>query len=205
MKYPVKRFRSLRVALKELESFIRHPEHLQTGKPLKRFGGMLPRELLANWLLCVAVNSNLQAERLTFCSDPVGGDGVIYDTATEETYLTEHTVIPELIGGDAVDIAPLILKAIEQKRHKGGEAYASGKTLVVFQTAKGQNWFPNKVAKQLPDPLYFDAVWVVGLQGVENGGYIYQVTRLDLRRGNAPAWRVRIGKDFDGWEVEPIQ
>ena len=104
-----------------------------------------------------------------------------------------------------MDIAPLILKAIGQKRNKGGEAYASGKTLVVFQTATGQNWFPNKVAKQLPDPLYFVAVWVVGLQGVENGAYIYQVTRLDLGRGNAPTWRVRIGKGFDGWEVEPIQ
>ena len=27
-----------------------------TGKPFKRFGDMRPRELLANWLLCVVLN-----------------------------------------------------------------------------------------------------------------------------------------------------
>jgi hypothetical protein len=193
------------MCLKELEPFIRNGQHLQTGKPFAQLGDMRSREALANWLLCVAVNANVGAERLTFSSDPIGGDGIIYDTTTEETWQTEHVMIPSRAGGEEVDVEALILKAIEQKQNKGGEAYASGKTLIVFQNAEGQKWFPNKVAKQLPAPLYFDAVWVVGLQGVEDGAYTYQVTRLDLSRGNAPAWRVLIAKDFESWKVEPIQ
>lgn len=56
MKYPVRRFKSLAVALKELEPFIRNGEHLQTGRPFAKFGGMRSREMLANWLLSVGVN-----------------------------------------------------------------------------------------------------------------------------------------------------
>ena len=66
-------------------------------------------------------------------------------------------------------------------------------------------WFPNKVARQLPEPLHFAAVWVVGLQGAEAGKYTYGVTHMDVSGGNAAAWLVRIAKDFDAWEVTPIQ
>jgi hypothetical protein len=205
MKYQITRFKSLKVALKELEPFIRNGEHLQTGKPFKRFGGLRSRELLANWLLCVVVNFVSQADRLTFSSDPLGGDGIICDSVTERTWPTEHVLVPTARGGEAADVEAPILKAIEIKQSKGGAAYASGKTLVVFLNAAGGAWFPNKVAKRLPETLHFEAVWVVSLQGVEVGEYVYGVTRLDLSRGNAPTWRVRIGKDFDAWEIEPIQ
>jgi hypothetical protein len=49
MKYPVTRFKSLAVALREIEPFIRNGEHLQTGKPFKKFGCMrsLEREFFA--------------------------------------------------------------------------------------------------------------------------------------------------------------
>jgi hypothetical protein len=40
MKYPVTRFRGLAVALKELEPFVRNGQHLQTGKPFQKMGGM---------------------------------------------------------------------------------------------------------------------------------------------------------------------
>ena len=53
--------------------------------------------------------------------------------------------------------------------------------------------------------LYFSAAWVVGLQGVEEGEYVYNVTCLDISEGNAPALRVRIGKNFDTWTVDRIQ
>ena len=78
MKYPVARFKSLAVALKKIEPFIRNGEHLQTGKPFAKFGGMRSREILANWLLCAAMNSASVGE-LTFSSDPIGGDGIICD------------------------------------------------------------------------------------------------------------------------------
>jgi len=79
MKYPVTLFKNLTLALKELERFIRDDRVIQSGEPLGRFGGMLPREAIANWLLCAAANSRLGPDRMTFCSDPTGGDGIIYD------------------------------------------------------------------------------------------------------------------------------
>ncbi len=204
MKYPVTRFKSLAVALKEMEPFIRNGQHLQTGKPFKRFGGMRSREMLANWLLCVAVNS-VNEGKLTFSSDPIGGDGIICDVATGVTWPTEHVMVPKPRAGQTGDVEALILKAVEQKRRKGGAAYAVGKTLIVFLDVGAGIWFPNKVARQLPRPLHFAAVWVVGLQGVEEDEYIYGVTGLDMSDGNAPTFLVRISKEFDAWEARSIQ
>jgi hypothetical protein len=63
-------------------------------------------------------------------------------------------------GGAAAagNIENLILAKIHQKLVKGGEAYASGKTLVVFLDSGGGPWYPHKVAEQLPDPILFDAI-----------------------------------------------
>ena len=139
MKYAVKRFKSLALALKELEPSIRNGQHLQTGKPFEKFGRMRSREILANWLLCAAINAT-ENRKLTFSSDPVGGDGVICDGATGETWPTEHVMVPRLRPGETGDAATLVLKAIEQKRNKGGAAYAAGKTLIVFLEADAGVW-----------------------------------------------------------------
>jgi hypothetical protein len=205
--YEVKRFTDMAAALKELEPFIRSGERLQTGRPIKNFGGMLPREIWANWLLCAAVNASLGSERLIPASQPSDliGDGLIVDTENGETVLTEHILVPRQAGGPGADIEALILKAVEKKQVKGGVAYASGKTLVVFREAEGDPWLPKRVASRLPVDLAFNAVWVAGLAFVRDGQYAYWVTRLDLRRGNPPVWRVCIAKDFDSWGVEPIQ
>jgi hypothetical protein len=68
---------------------VRDPRHLQTGKPLERFGDMRPREMLANWLLC-ATFETIENRELMFYSDPIGGDGIIRDEATGDTWQTEH-------------------------------------------------------------------------------------------------------------------
>ena len=204
MKHPTTRFKSLAVALKEMEPFIRNGEHLQTGKPFRKFGDMRSREILANWLVCAAINA-VSKGKLTFTSDPTGGDGIICDVASGETWSTEHVMVPRLRAGQTGDAEALILKAIEQKRRKGGAAYAAGKTLIVFLDAGAGTWFPNKRARQLPKPLHFATAWVVGLQGVEAGEYVYAVTNLDLSEGDAPTLLVRIAKDFDAWKVKPIQ
>jgi hypothetical protein len=204
VRYPVARFKSLGVALKEIEPFIRDGEHLQTGKPFKKFGGMRSREILANWLLCIAVKFTDDRE-LTFSSDPVGGDGIICNVATGDTWPTEHVMVPRLNSDETEDSEALILNAIEHKRSKGGAAYAAGKTLIVFLEAGAGEWFPNRVARQLPQPLFFSAAWVVGLQGVIDGEYVYNVTCLDISDGDAPAVRVRVGRKFDMWTVERVQ
>jgi hypothetical protein len=234
MKYRITRFKSLKVCLKEIEPFVRNGWHLQSGKPFKRFDDMRSREILANWLLCVAVNSEIGEDQLTFSSDPIGGDGIIQDIATDATWPTEHVMVPRPRKGKIQDAETLILKAIEHKNNKGGAAYAAGKHLVVFVDADAGVWFPNRVARQLPEPLHFETVWVISLQGVEAGEYIYAVSRLypfrsstwrvrivislqgvevgeyayvvlSPNHAHAPTWRVRISADFESWQVERVQ
>ena len=73
----------------------------------------------------------------------------------------EHVLARRTARDNELDADALILRAVRNKQKKGAAAYASGKTLVVL-LEDGGKWFPNKVAKQLPAPLLFDAVWVVG-------------------------------------------
>lgn len=197
MKKKVIRFKNPKTALKELEPYIRDGNHLQTGKPFQNFEDGRSRELLANWLLCAAINATHQGERLTFTSD-ADGDGNIVDTVTEEVFPVEHVMVPSQLS--AADIEPAILKAITKKNNKGGTAYASGKTLVVFSNASGA-WHPDSLAKQLPQPVHFEAVWVVSLKEVRDGCYNYYVARLDLSRGHAPVWQIAINGDFSDWKV----
>jgi hypothetical protein len=146
------------------------------------------------------------ADQLTFSSDPIGGDGVITNTVTGETWPTEHVLVPRTPAGKYANVEVLILKAIARKQAKGGAAYASGKTLVVFSNAGDHTrWFPNRVARQLPG-TDFAAVWVVALQMVEaDGAYVYGVTLLDLSGGDAPSFLVRVAPDFGSWVVGQIQ
>ena len=200
----VRCFTNLTAALKELQPLVVNDgaKHLWNGRPFANFGDVRSRELLANWLMCIAVNSGLGSERLTITSQPSGldGDGVILDTVTGEVVLTEHVLVPKQHGGPGVDVAALILAAVEHK-HAKGAAYGSGRTLVVFREATGEPWLPKHVAERLPSDLAFDAVWVVGLEKVEDGQYTYWVTRLDLSQGIPPVWYVTIACDFNSWTV----
>jgi hypothetical protein len=203
MRYDVRHFKTAAVALKELEPLVRNGKHLRTGKPFKNFGKMRSREILANWLICAAANAESRSERLTFVStsDPIGGDGVMFDTETKETWPTEHVMA---LAGEAGEIEARILESIALKQNKGA-AYATGKTLVVLLEGGKGPWFPNRLARALPNPLHFGAILVVGLQGVEAGEYMYNVTQLDEEQGIGHVWRVRIAADFDKWRVERVQ
>jgi hypothetical protein len=203
MKLKVTHFKSMQIALKELEPFIRDGQHLQSGKPFKQLHGLRSREALGNWLLCAAVNQAFGRDRLIFTSDPRGGDGIIRDTDVGTTWDMEHVIVPTSRDGSTQDETTLIFKAIQDKQEKGGRAYASGKTLVVFSNARGGAWYPNRVGRDLSDPVDFDAVWVVCLQGVIDGSYTYGVTRLE--RAHSPIWLVHIAPDFESWTVEPVQ
>lgn len=193
------------VALKTLEPYVKNATHLRTGRPFQNFGDMRSREALANWLLCVTVSAADQRQlSFTTTNDLLGGDGNIHDEKSGEIFPTEHVLVPnQQTGGDTQS---LVLQAIDDKRNKGEEAYASGKTLVVFVNVGSGEWFPNRVARALPSPLYFEAVWVISLQKVEaDGAYTYGVTHLDVSDGDASTFLVRISKDFDAWEVTRLQ
>jgi hypothetical protein len=99
MKDKVTRFKSLEVCLKEIEPYVRQGNLLQTSKPFKKFGDLRPREIWANRLLCAAVNSERTTDKLTFTTDPSGGDGIIYEEGTGETFHTEHVMVPQAAPG----------------------------------------------------------------------------------------------------------
>lgn len=205
MKQSVIRFKSMKIALKEIEPFIRDGTYLENGKQLKELGGMRPREILANWLICTSINAIDKSYDLNFSSDPRGGDGIIRDNVTGQTWFTEHVFVTERSGTNRADTEKLILDAIEKKRTKGGVAYAAGKILIVLLNSDTGKWLPNKVAQKLPNPLLFNEVWVIALQTVKDGAYEYGVTLLDRDHGNAPIYRVHINDDFNSWEVRVAQ
>lgn len=206
MKHSVVRFKSLELCLNEMKKFIRNGELLETGKPLKKFGGLRPREIWANWLLCVVANYQIKSERFKICTDPLGGDGIIYDTAENMAYPTEHILVSQR-NSEQKDIGTLTLEHIDKKQRKGGAAYASGKTLIVFLNKSAGNWYPNRVAGNLNQSIDFDSIWVIGLQNTVEGKYLYNITRIFPvgRPVWCPIWQVSINKNFDGWSVKQIQ
>jgi hypothetical protein len=60
MSYPTTRFKSMSMALRELERFIKSGAQIETGKPLKQFGNLRPSELVANWMICAVANAEAQ-------------------------------------------------------------------------------------------------------------------------------------------------
>lgn len=198
MKSSVKRFKNLKLCLKELGPCILDGEHLQTGKPFKNFGNLRSREILGCWLLCVVYNFESRGDRASLCTDPMGGDGILYDNTERKPYLTEHVLVPRN-NPKHQDIELLILQAIENKQRKGGAAYASGKNLIVFVDTYGGEWYPNRLGRKIGKKLNFESVYIIGLRAVVNGEYIYYVTCLDP--SNCPIWLVRINKTFTDWQV----
>lgn len=101
MKYPIKQFKSLEIALKEFEPFVRNQggDHMQSGRPIQRFGGLRPREIWGNWRLCAVANAVYATDRFTFLTDPFDGDGVIWDMQTEHGWPTEHIIVPKVRPG----------------------------------------------------------------------------------------------------------
>lgn len=202
MKYPVTTFVSMKAGLKELEPFIRNGKHLETGKPFRNFGGLRSREILGNWLLCSALNFELKSDCLRICTDPQGGDGIIVDKRDNHIEHMEHILISRN-NSSTKNTETLILEHINKKRKKGEKAYASGKSLVVFINKKGCKWTPNRLAKKLPLNLYFNGVWVIGLENITNGKYLYNVVKLDI--SGCPIWQVMIKSNFKEWLVKRIQ
>src|SRR5688500_7330042 len=128
---------------------------------------MRSREALANWLICVVLNFEYGSDRMSFTSDPTGGDGVIHDSQTQMTWRTEHVMVRRPLSpqekAHREPVQTEITEAVALKQAIGGAAYASGKHLIVFLDSGGGEWHPNKVARALPQPLLFVDAWVVGL------------------------------------------
>lgn len=201
MKAHVTKIRDLKMALKDLERHVKAPDFLRKGREFRNFA-LRPRELLANLLICAAGNWDDPQNRLTVCTDPFGGDGLIFNEAHGGYMVTEHVFVPSK-EGNAEGVEGKLLSAIEHKKKKGA-TYCAGKDLVIFSEAKGV-WKPNDIARRIAGRHDFETVWVVHLENASNQGYSYCVSWLDARGGNAPSWRVSINAEFTDWQVERIQ
>jgi hypothetical protein len=205
--HTVRMFKSMKVALKELEPFVRNGRHLQVGDKFKNFGGLRSRELWGNWLLCAACNASVGDERYTLTSDPTDGDGLVFNVDTDTVMGTEHVFVPgphpgAPQGRNSDDVGTLILEKIA---HKNDPKY-SGKALVVLcnDPGNGVPWHANKITRELPTGLPFSAIWVMALEGIEGDSYIYNIAWLQpLAARGVPCWRLRT--DFVTWQVERLQ
>ena len=204
MKQAVRRFKDLKIALKELEPYVRDGRHLTSGAPLKSFKNLRSREMLANWLLCAVANASHQSSAFTFTTDPDGGDGILFDLERSLAWRTEHVMIPAVrVSSEKRSIEEAIAGAVRHKAAKG-EPYARGKSLVLFNDSGLGTWRPTHAARGLPEHC-FDDVWVVGLHGEVVDSYTYSVSLLSLETGQAPTWLVRLTPDFADWSVQSIQ
>lgn len=205
--YSIRMFASLRHALHALGPYVRDPSQLRSGRETEALLGLRPREALANWLVCVASNEAISGP-YTFTSDPLGGDGVILDETTRDTFPTEHVavILPPGVPDPDGQAGELIVTKIEAKNNRGA-SYCRGKVLIVFMETPAGTYYPNHIARALPEPFHFDQAWLVGLQRVESDGtYVYAVTWLQIGPfPNAPTFLVRVAPTFDDWAIEQFQ
>ena len=194
--------KNLKAVLGDMGPWVKNPDFLYSG----RAGNfkLLPREILANWLLCIVGNSGRDTEQLTFCNDPFGGgDGIILDRESGEQMVTEHIFIPKHQNKDGKSTEDLVVEAVEKKENKGGKSYSKGKHLIIFCDGIG-NWFPNKVGRRIQGIHNFSSVWAIGLERVENDNfYFYWVALFD--KNHSPVSQVKIDFQQKQWSVENIQ
>lgn len=205
MKHKITKFKNLGVALKEIAQFVRDPRHLDVGKKVNRFGGLLPRELLGNWLLCAVANGDAKDGPMTFTTDPDGGDGILYDEKSQRSWRTEHVYVPVPTKNDHRPVEDRIALAVTKKQEKGGAPYAKGKVLVVFLAGSyGASWTANQATRKLP-PNDFTEVWVISFHMYSNNHYLYGIARLRFESdGHAVTFGVCVSPGFDHWEVRQL-
>lgn len=203
MKSKVTGCKNLKTMLKELEAFVRDGQQLIDGKSINQFGGLRPREIFMNWLLCAALNCNKQDSTVTFCVDPLGGDGIIYDREDKKRLITEHTMIvtqKNEAEEETLDLVPLILTAINKKQKKG-TSYAVGTDLIIFVNKKGI-FYLNNVIERLP-AISFESIWIIMRRPKASTTYTYDIVNLDSEWYTI--WEVCIADDFSSWMTNILE
>lgn len=194
----VTQIRDLKIVLKDMEPYIRNPQFLRVGRRFTNFN-MLPREALANWLICTV--ERFEGEDWTFSDDPNGSDGRIVDLKTSTGFTTEHVFIPPPKAESTESVSDLMVEAVKKKAKKGKQ-YAEGKVLVIFSEGQGE-FKPNIVARRTLELHHFDAIYMVGLEKIDESGYHYWVTHLHPLI--SPIWKIDITSNFDDWSVKRVQ
>lgn len=200
MKQQVTAIKDFQQVLRDMEGWIKNPTILYTGRENNM--QLRPREILANWLMCILGNATDANRDFTFSNDPFNnGDGVIFDRKTGEQMVTEHVFVRH-VDENKVDAEEMILTAVANKQEKGGKAYAEGKHLVVFCEGIGE-WWPNKVGRRLHETHDFSSVWGVGLETAKDNDYKYWIVNFNDK--HSPAARVSVNLESYTWDVDFIQ
>ena len=202
MKAQVKRVKDLSAVLKDLERYVKAPQFLYSGRAFRNFG-LLPREVLGNWMICAVGNFEDSTALLTFGTDPMGGDGIVVNKKDGDVFFTEHVFIPRAASTATTTVEDLMCASVDHKAKKGA-AYARGRHLVIFSEATGL-WYPSRAARRIAGTHAFTSVWALHIDRGDDVEYVYSVTLLDAAREQAPVWKVVIGGDFKSWRVLRIQ
>src|SRR3989338_244518 len=193
--------RDLKIALKDMEPYIRGVKHLITGREFTNFSLRL-REVLGIWFVCVVGNYN--GYNLTFQEDPTGGDGIIFNIDTKGGTYTEHvSAINNLPNAKPVaNSDDFILEKIQDKIDKGknNDGKYRNKMLVVFIEGMG-NFHPLKIAREINGMHDFSSVWIFALESNDEE-YRYIVIQLSTYLANPLIYKVHIAENFESWTVE---
>jgi len=196
----IKQIKDLRLALKDMEHYVKNPDFLLTGREFTNFS-LRPREAWANWLLC-SVLQKLHGEHITFAEDP-SGDGFIVDKNMGKVIPTEHVSALENPFNNLPKGDDRVIGAINLKIDRGSK-YAKGKWLVVFFDGAGK-FYRNKIRENIRGRHNFEAVYCIGLLTSDKNGYTYAVTEFVESHGDKSiTFKVEINNDFTDWKISQI-
>ena len=190
----IKNFRTI---LKDLEPYVKNPEFLIKGREFTNFC-LRPREVWANWLLCVILRK-LHGNHITFAEDPKG-DGFIVNKRTGEMIPLEHVSALENPFNPLPKGESRIIDAINQKISKGAD-YAEGKWLVVFFDG-ADKFYRNKIRENVRGRHSFGAIYCIGLLTSDESGYSYSVTEFrESHKDKSITYIIQINSDFTYWKI----
>lgn len=192
-----KQIKNLKIALKDMEPYVKESPYLTQGKRFQNFD-MLVREAWANLLVC-AVMEEVTGESYTFQESD--GDGIIGSKDTKEGVIVEHVCAMDFPAGKQPPKGDeRVLWAIRHKTARG-PMYAKGKILVVFFDGAGM-FTRSKIRESIYGKHHFESIVCVGLLTVDNSGYEYILTDYCDEYGDKSiSYRIKIPNDFSGWSI----
>lgn len=193
------RIKSFQVLLKDLEPVVKnHHEILYTGREFTSFK-QRPREVLANWLLCIVLREKY-GDAITF-RESHEGDGVILNKQTGDEILTEHVCAMDIpLGKEWPKGNDRIIEAVNHKAERGAE-YAKGKKSIVFVDGAGEI-NTGIIRQSIAGKHCFDCVYCISPLKADSNGYSYFVTEYyDLA---SITFKVNINPYFIDWSVDFI-
>lgn len=197
MEKELKQIKDLKIALKDMEPYVKNPTFLTQGKRFSNFN-MLIREAWANLLIC-AVMEKITGERYTFQESD--GDGIIGNIDRKTSHIVEHVCAMDFPAGTRPpEGEERVLWAIKHKTERGAE-YARNKILVVFFDGAGL-FVRSKIRESIFGKHKFKSVICIGLLTEDDTGYEYILTEYRDEYGNKSiSYRIKIPMDFSGWAI----